>query len=154
METKQEKPNQELVKVEQTGMSLQVYSQASLVKEGKKTFISKYQGKLTPDFIAICSVKITKAFPQLPIGFYDVFTDRLIEKGFCDERLQDAVNHVIDTCIYPVPTIANFLGYDDRTQLFAYHEMEKLVREFGGGVWKSYDKTKVGDVLFWYKKTV
>lgn len=55
--------------------------------------------------------KIKLAFPDLPAGFYDVLSERIKSKGFSDERLNDAVNHVIDTCKYPKPTVANFISF-------------------------------------------
>jgi len=56
--------------------------------------------------------KIKHAFPSLQKEFYDVLCDRLKEHEFSDERLLKAVNHVIDTCIYPIPVIANFIIFD------------------------------------------
>ena len=56
--------------------------------------------------------KIKKAFPSLPIGFYDVFCDRLKHYEFTDDRLLKSVNYVIDNCLYPTPTIANFIIAD------------------------------------------
>jgi hypothetical protein len=57
---------------------------------------------------------IKKAFPALPITFYDVLTDRLIAHGFCNDRFAASVIHVVDTCHYPTPTIADFLSYDKK----------------------------------------
>jgi len=45
------------------------------------------------------------------------------ESGFSDERLIDSVNHVIKTCIYPTPTMANFLTFDKRVKLYTYNEV-------------------------------
>lgn len=67
--------------------------------------------------------KIKIAFPSLPIEFYDLFSTRIKEKGFSDKRLIDSVNNVIDTCIYPFPTIAQFLSYDQKIETFTYKQM-------------------------------
>ena len=83
--------------------------------------ISLYTGELTPKAVVNNIANIKKAFPGLPAGFYDVFTDRIKENGFCDERLRDAVSHVIDNCIYPQPTIAQFISYD-KTLKFKTHD--------------------------------
>jgi len=53
--------------------------------------------------------KIKKAFPSLSGDFYDILCERIKENNFSDKELINAINHVIDTCIYPVPTIANFI---------------------------------------------
>lgn len=65
--------------------------------------------------------KIKKAFPTLPVGFYDVFCDRLKHYQFTDDRLLKSVNYVIDNCLYPTPTIANFIIADKEIS-----EKEKL----------------------------
>ena len=80
--------------------------------------ISCYRGPLTSLAIVNYIALIKKAFPALPLGFYDVLTDRLTEHGFCDDRFRDAVIHVIDTCPYPTPTIANFISYDKKIPCF------------------------------------
>lgn len=76
--------------------------------------------------------KIKKSFPGLPIGFYQVFDERLKANNFTDERLTDAVNHVIDTCVYPTPTIANFISFDRRIKVYTYAQYCKLCDEGDG----------------------
>jgi len=80
--------------------------------------ISIYKGKLTQQSVLKNIAIIKKAFPLLPLDFYDVFIDRIKANGFTDERLTDAVNHVIDTCPYPTPTIANFISFDKKISCF------------------------------------
>ena len=72
------------------------------------------------DIIKAAAV-IKKSFPSLPQGFYDVFGDRIRANNFTANRLKDAVTHVIDNCIYPTPTIANFISFD-RTVKFKTHD--------------------------------
>jgi hypothetical protein len=57
--------------------------------------------------------RIKKAFPTLPVEFYDILCERLKAKGFTDERLLATVNGVIDTCKYPTPTVAHFMTFDE-----------------------------------------
>jgi len=82
--------------------------------------------------------RIKNAFPALPNGFYDVFTDMIKDYGFCDSRLTDAVRNVIATCVYPTPTIANFISWDRTFKVFTYEEMLKKSSEFGNEIWTSY----------------
>jgi len=100
--------------------------------------ISIYKGELTTKNVVKCVSKIKKAFPTLPADFYDVFSERIKDNGFTDERLQDAINNVIDNCIYPVPTIANFISFDKRIKVFTYDEMVKKCNESGPETWNSY----------------
>jgi len=53
--------------------------------------------------------KIKKVFPQLSKDFYDVLCDRMKVHNFSDVDMIYAVNNVIDTCTYPIPTVANFI---------------------------------------------
>jgi len=85
---------------------------------------------------------IKKSFPSLPIDFFDVFTDRLRANNFSDERLKDAVSHVIDTCVYPTPTIANFISWDRKFKVLNYEDMLKKTDELGSFVWDNYKPIK------------
>lgn len=76
--------------------------------------VSIYRDDLTTEGILENMKTIKRAFPSLPLDFYDLLIDRLKAKGFTNDRLNDAVIHVIDTCKYPVPTIADFLSYDKK----------------------------------------
>jgi hypothetical protein len=104
--------------------------------------ISIYQGQLTTQSIVQGIVMIKKAFPALPIDFYDVFMDMVRETNFSDERLRDAIKHVICTCPYPTPTIANFISFDKKIKLNSYEDMIKKVADFGAEIWKSYKAVK------------
>lgn len=62
------------------------------------------------------------AFPELTNGAIGVILERAKEKGFTDQRLTDAVNNVIDNCVYPRPKPADFLTFDKRVKVFSYAE--------------------------------
>ena len=114
--------------------------QASLPASSAATDeISLYSGELTPNAVVDNVAKIKKAFPGLPAGFYDVFTDRIKENGFCDDRLRDAVACVIDNCIYPQPTIAQFISYDKTLKFKTWSEMTKE------DLWNTYLPVKFPD---------
>ena len=85
-----------------------------------------------------CVKKIKDTFPALPAGFYDVLMDRIKDKNFSDKRLQDAINNVIDNCVYPTPTIANIISFDKRIKLYTYNEVLVIVDKGG-----SFDDFKV-----------
>src|SRR5574343_469715 len=69
--------------------------------EQGECFISKYSGELTATVLSKSVAKIKASFPQLPPEFYSILIDRVKDVGFCDKRLIDSVNYVIDNCIYP-----------------------------------------------------
>lgn len=102
-----------------------VSEQNSLPAVSDSGYISLYRGDLTPRFLIESSVKVRKAFPALDAGFFEVFNERIKSCGFSDDRLRDAVNFVIETCVYPTPTIAQFISWDKRIKVYSYEEMLK-----------------------------
>ena len=113
-------------------------SRESLVKTFQNNFskneseISIYKGALTLQSIVRCSVKVKKAFPDLPTEFFEIFQEMLKSEGFTDERLMDSVDNVIKTCVYPKPTIAQFLSWDMKIKVLTYEDMLNKTNEFGG----------------------
>jgi hypothetical protein len=101
-----------------------------------------YTDSLTPDNIIKQTAKIKQAFPALPNEFYDILCERIKDKNFTDKRLIDSINNVIDTCIYPTPTIANFLIFDKTVKMYTYEQIIKLNNEYNG-IMKKYKATKI-----------
>lgn len=122
-------------------MSLQSLKPAS---SGYNSEISIYKGQLTNKCIITSVATIKKAFPALPLSFYDVFMDMIMdsENNFSDDRLRDAVKHVICNCQYPQPTIAQFISFDKRIKVFTYNEYCKLCDEGAG---KNYQPVAINN---------
>ncbi len=91
--------------------------------------LSIYTGNLNLKTVLQQNIRIAKAFPQLPEGFYEILNQRLREKQFTDQRLVDAVNHVIDTCQYPTPTTANFISFDECVEVLTRNDLLKLLSD-------------------------
>ena len=100
--------------------------------------ISLYKGDLTGQCWVSNIGMMKKAFPALPPDFYDILALRVKAHGFSDNRLTDAVLHIIDTCPYPTPTIANIVSWDRTFKVFTYEEMLKKANEYGDEIWNSY----------------
>jgi len=116
-------------------------SEENLRRTGQYS-ISIYDGELTTECIVNQVKKLKQAFPALPKGFYDILTDRIQEIEFSDKRLTSAVNNLIDTCVYPIPTIANLITWDRRVKLYTYRQMVEMTNEYGAGVWDEYKAVK------------
>jgi len=99
--------------------------------------LSIYCGKLTQNYILESAKKINNSFPNLPKEFFDVFVERIKENNFCDSRLSDSVNYVIDNCVYPAPTIAQFISFDKKIKLYTYDQMLKL-RDLDSKIFEYY----------------
>ena len=136
--------------MEQHPIKLQELSQEVSVLQTNE--LSIYTGKLTLPVIARGMAKIKKSFPGLPEGFYEVFAERLKANGFTDERLNDAITHVIDTCIYPTPTIAQFISFDKRVKTYSYHQLVNLIED--GDNMNNYQSFKFKDrpIRVWIHK--
>jgi len=118
---------------------------STVLNKGDHYELSVYTGKLTFQTVFDNVEKLMLAFPQLDENWYDIFQQRIMENEFSDERLNDAVNHVIDTCPYPQPTIANFISFDKRVTLYTYDQIVKMVNEHGSGIFKIYRPVKIGN---------
>lgn len=99
-------------------------------QEGDKQFISLYDDP-TPDkrTIGIEVERLQKAFPQIDKNYLFVLTERIIDKKITAQQLKDAVNRVIDTCVYPVPGMAEILSFDKRIKLYTYIQALRLKDE-------------------------
>jgi len=82
------------------------------------------------------------------MSFYEVLDERFADNKFTDERLRDAVNHVIDTCIFPTPTIAQFISFDRRYKVFTGEEMLKKMDEQGAEIRKCYQVLDVPELVY------
>jgi len=109
-----------------------ISSQKGITKAGDHYEISIYEDQLTEKGLAEAIGRVFKAFPTLTVDFHDVLGDRIKEKGIGDKRLMDSVNYVIDNCVYPQPTIAQFLTFDKKVKLYDYSQMIKLNDEYNG----------------------
>jgi hypothetical protein len=114
-----------------------------LIKKDGHFEISVYNDELTKPVIVEMNIKIKQSFPGLPAGFYDVFSDRIKANGFTDQRLIDAVTHVIDNCIYPTPTIAQFISFDKNIKLYSYDQILKKNNELSGKAFEYYRPVKI-----------
>ncbi len=115
--------------------------------------LSIYFGELTQEVIMKQISKISLAFPNLEKGFYSILSERIKALDFSNERLEHAVQHVIDNCVYPAPTIANFISYDKKIRFYTYLDMSKLVDIWGSIVWNHYDSIKLDELTVWAKKS-
>lgn len=97
--------------------------------------------------------KIKIAFPDLEKEFYFILIERIKKSQFTDKRLVEAINYVIDNCIYPKPTIANFMSYNRLEKLLNHDEICKLAHP-SIDVFKMHEKIKLNDNTYWYRKNI
>ena len=133
-------------------MSLQASSMMRLQKsETGEVTLSAYSGELTQPALVESVARVKATFPQLPPEFFKILIERVKDKGFSDKRLIDAVNHVIDTCQYPNPTMANFLSFDKRIKVYSYNDVCNIVTRHEGA-FADFHRYIEGERVFFVKK--
>ena len=86
----------------------------------------------------------------MPVEFFDIFIDRIKANNFTDQRLKDAVNYVIDNCVYPTPSIAQFVSFDKKTKLYTYDQLIDFIDKYGGKM-SDYQNSEINGTRFFYK---
>jgi len=79
--------------------------------------------------LADCIIEVKKAFPRLPVGWYDVLERMLDEEKFSDKRLIDATKSLIKNCVYPEPTIANIISFDRTVTVYTIGELREKYKD-------------------------
>ena len=99
------------------------YSKSLMIQDTSE--ISVYTDKLTKAEAVIQEARIKKAFPKMFEGQVSLLMEMFPENNFTDNRMRDAVNHVI--CTYEgwdkLPNIANFIQYDKKIKIYTYKEV-------------------------------
>lgn len=67
--------------------------------------------------------KLSVAFPQMSQDFFNLLVERIAKTNMSSQRLEYAVNKVLDTFTYKQLTIADILSLDVRCRVLSYAEM-------------------------------
>lgn len=124
--------------------------QKSSLNTSEKT-LSIYKGELTGKNILDQTRRLKSAFPNAEPGFFDLVIERVKEKGFTDERLKDAVNHIIDNFRYPQPMVSDVISFDKRVKLHSYSDM--MVNVDKGHRFEDYEVRDFDGKKFWIEKS-
>lgn len=116
-----------------------------MIKKDGFCEISIYNDELTKECIAKENVKLMTAFPALEPGFFKVFSDRIKANNYTDQRLKDAIGYVIDNCVYPTPTIAQFISFDKRIKLYSYDDVLKI-NEISNTAFQTHRPVRIGNL--------
>lgn len=101
--------------------------------------ISVYSGgNLNTKTVIKQSKRLQGTFPELRPEFFRTLSERVKANKFTDERLEDAINHLIDNFRYPKPTIADIISYDKRIDVHGYSKVCDMVSK--GYSWNEFIK--------------
>ena len=61
--------------------------------------ISLYSGPLEPNVVLQSMNRLASAFPKMKdnVDFFNLLSERVVANGFSNERLKDAINHILIT---------------------------------------------------------
>ena len=118
----------------------------------KRTEISLYEGGELPDkeFIINQLKRLHNAFPQLKREYMVTLNERITDKKMTKEQIHDAVSRVIDTCVYPVPGMAEILSFDQRVKLYTHKQI--LLKLDEGYTFQDFEQIEIEGKLKWIEK--
>ena len=122
-------------------------------KANRNGEVSIYTDALvTDETIAEQFAILHSVYPDLHAGFFSVLFDAVKEQGFTEQRLKQAVKHVISTVEYPSFTPAKILGFDMKYKLYSHSEMLNEINDFRATA-KDFAKVKRNGRVYWVKQS-
>ncbi len=104
---------------------------------------SLYSGDIVSDGTILNGCKaIKQSFPSLTAEFYVDLSETVKRERFTDARFRDAVDHIIKTCVFSVPNIADFVSYDKKVKVYDY---EGYLKQCNEGLGKNLVPMKLGN---------
>lgn len=114
--------------------------------------LSLYQDTYaTPDDIARAVKKLTMTFPKMGGDFFDVLYERIDKNKFTKQRLEDAVNNVLDNFRYKELNVADIISYDKRVRLYTYTQICDEIAN-GRATTDDYNRVERDGKGYWVKK--
>ena len=114
--------------------------------------ISVYSGKAaTSKEVAVGMKRLKVAFPKMGNEFFNLLSERVVDNGFSSDRLNHAINYVLDNFQYKELNISDIIRFDRRAKLYTYIEVCQLVTS-GKAVWEDFEKREINGTVFRIKK--
>lgn len=86
--------------------------------------LSVFNGSPAPaEDIVVATMKLSTAFPQMSEDFFNLLAERIVKRGLSKERLNYAIDHVLDNYTYQRMTIADIISLDKKVDVMSYNEM-------------------------------
>jgi len=119
----------------------------------RRTEISLYEGGIIPDnkFVNNEMMRLRAAFKQLDEQYFVVLMERIKSKAMTCDQLHDAISKVIDSCIYPVPGMAEILSHDRKVQLYT-HKMIVDTMIPKGYDFSDFEMIELDSKKYWIEK--
>lgn len=130
---------------------LQRESPGRIIKAKNGYEMSIYSCIAEPAVILQSVNRLKAAFPKMGVEFFNILSERIVKNGFSNERLQDAVNYVIDNFHYKELNVSDIIKFDKRVKLYTYDEVTCLVTE-GKASFDDFKIVKVDGKIFRVRK--
>jgi hypothetical protein len=95
--------------------------------------------------------RLRDCYPETSSGVFDVIIERIKANHWGDERIRDAIDHLVETHVYATINPANILSWDKRKKLLSYNDMIDEVNKYGESVWKKYEVIEIKGKRYWLK---
>ncbi|WP_019540586.1 hypothetical protein [Proteiniphilum acetatigenes] len=115
--------------------------------------VSKYDDSLaSPMLIYQSTNRLKAAFPKMSDQFFNLLSERIIANDFTENRLIDAINHVIDNFAYKELNISDVIRFDRKVKLYTYPEVSDLVTA-GKASFSDFEIREIDGKTFRVKKS-
>jgi hypothetical protein len=104
-----------------------------------------------PETVAKASLYLQRAFPKMEEDFFNILSERILANKFTEERLRDAVRHVVDNFHYKELNVADIVSYDRRVKL--YTGAEFMNAQMNGTHCSKFEKRVIDGEIFWVLKS-
>lgn len=84
--------------------------------------------------------------------FFNLLSERIIANDFTENRLIDAINHVIDNFAYKELNISDVIRFDRKVKLYTYPEVSDLVTA-GKASFSDFEIREINGKTFRVKKS-
>lgn len=119
---------------------------------GEKS-ISLYNGaEASPRQIAVAMSRLKTAFPKMDNAFFNLLAERVMDNGFSEKRLKDAINDILDNFRYKELTVADIIKFDKRVKLYSYNEVCALVSK-GTASFSDFETKEINGEFYRVKKS-
>lgn len=118
------------------------------VSQNKRNEISVYNDNLVnPKTIAASVAKLSIAFPKMSNDFFNLLAEMVVDEKFTENRMIDAVKHVIKNFQFKELNISDVVKFDRKIKLYTYNEVCSMVTS-GKAVFDDFEIREVNGSCF------
>lgn len=133
-------------------MSRRVSQEQIITNDKGDKEISLYSGELEPVVVLQSVNRLKLAFPKMSDEFFNILSERVVANSFCNDRLKDAVNYVLDNFQYKELNVSDVIKFDKRVKLYSYNEVCVMVTK-NQASFSDFQIIEIAGITYRIKKT-